>query len=295
MKPDPLFRPRTIRDASSYQAATRAARGAAPTLALFQTAPYSLFPIIYSLSPRLPRDIAAPAPRAPMGREAGGGQVLRLGAADQPERRVAGGLGGQEIQEIPLRHEGQEAVAGRQPAEIGDPVAAPADDAREVLHAALGEGAEALGEAQLVHQVEGGGVDRVAAEVAEEIRVLLQHGDVDARAGEEQSGHHPGRQVERHRESRLQVGLIEAGEGEPRPGRHEQRVDEPRLAVDGERAGDEQQRITGQEGRDDEPGFTEDDGEEDRVNPNAVVIDQPLQVLVEMQNSVLIATVGQTS
>jgi hypothetical protein len=36
-------------------------------------------------------------------------------------------------------------------------------------------------------------VDRVAAEIAEEIGVLLKHPNVAAGAGEQQPGHHPGR------------------------------------------------------------------------------------------------------
>jgi len=46
---------------------------------------------------------------------------------------------------------------------------------------------------QLVHHVERRRVDGVAAEVAQEVGVLLQHDDVHARAGEQQAQHHPGR------------------------------------------------------------------------------------------------------
>ena len=45
---------------------------------------------------------------------------------------------------------------------------------------------EALAEAELVEQGEGGGVHGVAAEVAQEVGVLLQHRDLDAGAGHEQ-------------------------------------------------------------------------------------------------------------
>src|SRR5437773_2319184 len=47
--------------------------------------------------------------------------------------------------------------------------------------------------ADLVHDLEGGGMDRVAAEVAQEVGVLLQHDHVDAGARQEQAEHHPGR------------------------------------------------------------------------------------------------------
>jgi hypothetical protein len=36
-------------------------------------------------------------------------------------------------------------------------------------------------------------MDRVAAEVAEEVGVLLQHHDIDAGASEQKPEHHPGR------------------------------------------------------------------------------------------------------
>ena len=35
-------------------------------------------------------------------------------------------------------------------------------------------------------------MDRVAAEVAQEVRVLLQHDDIDAGTGQKVAGHHPG-------------------------------------------------------------------------------------------------------
>ena len=52
--------------------------------------------------------------------------------------------------------------------------------------------------AELVHQLEGRGMDRVAAEIAEEIGVLFQHHDIDAGARQQQPGHHPGRPTARH-------------------------------------------------------------------------------------------------
>ncbi len=53
--------------------------------------------------------------------------------------------------------------------------------------------ANRVAEAELVDQVQGGGVHGVAAEVPQEVLVLLQHGDLDTGAGHEQAEHHPGR------------------------------------------------------------------------------------------------------
>ena len=47
-----------------------------------------------------------------------------------------------------------------------------------------------LDQAQFAHQLERRGMNRVAAEIAEEVRMLLQHHDVDAGAREQKSEHH---------------------------------------------------------------------------------------------------------
>ena len=52
---------------------------------------------------------------------------------------------------------------------------------------------EAVEQAELVEELEGGGMDGVAAEVAEEVGVLFEHGDGDAGAGEEIAEHDAGR------------------------------------------------------------------------------------------------------
>ena len=52
---------------------------------------------------------------------------------------------------------------------------------------------ELIEQAELVHQLERRGVDGVAAEIAQEIGVLLQHHDVDAGAGQQKAQHHAGR------------------------------------------------------------------------------------------------------
>src|SRR5262245_36374856 len=45
---------------------------------------------------------------------------------------------------------------------------------------------------QLVHQLQRGGMDGVAAKVAEEVRVLFEHDHLNACAGEQQPEHHSG-------------------------------------------------------------------------------------------------------
>ena len=56
---------------------------------------------------------------------------------------------------------------------------------------------EIVEQAELVHQLQRGGVDGVAAEVAQEVGVLLEDDDIDPGAGEEEAEHHPGRPAAR--------------------------------------------------------------------------------------------------
>src|ERR1700761_7432552 len=66
------------------------------------------------------------------------------------------------------------------------------------LHADVGillvrELEQVVEDAELVHDLERGGVDRVAAEIAEEVAVLFQDDDVDAGSGEQITEHDAGR------------------------------------------------------------------------------------------------------
>ncbi len=49
---------------------------------------------------------------------------------------------------------------------------------------------EPVEEPQFIHELERRGMNRVAAEIAEEIRVLLQHNDMNSRPREQESEHH---------------------------------------------------------------------------------------------------------
>ena len=53
-----------------------------------------------------------------------------------------------------------------------------------------GSCANSAAEAEFVEEPQRAGVHRVAAEVAQEVGVLLHHRDVDAAAGEQQAQHH---------------------------------------------------------------------------------------------------------
>ena len=111
---------------------------------------------------------------------------------EEVEVGVLCGLGGEEVEEVPLRHESDELFVGGEVGEIGDGKVFAADGEDELGDSLVGKGEEGVEDAQLVHEVEGGGVDGVAAEVAKEVFVLFEDGDVVAVSGEEIAEHHAG-------------------------------------------------------------------------------------------------------
>ena len=117
-------------------------------------------------------------------------EVCRLGLHAQIERRVAPGLLGQEIEKVPLRHQGDEFAAGRQMAEVRHLDALGADLSRSAFRPSDAALQEVVDQAQFAHQLERRRMNRVAAEIAEEVRMLLQHHDVDAGARQQEAEHH---------------------------------------------------------------------------------------------------------
>ena len=103
------------------------------------------------------------------------------------------GLGGEEVEEVPLGHEGDELGRSREVREVGHGKGLSTDGDAEGGDLIVRKGEEGFEEAELVHEVESGRVDGVAAEVAEEVLVFLEDGDMVTSAGEEESEHHAGR------------------------------------------------------------------------------------------------------
>jgi hypothetical protein len=119
-------------------------------------------------------------------------QVGDLGVAQEREGRLVLGGVGEQVEQVPLRHHRDVLVLPRQPAQVGHLHGALVQLHAGAVEAALGKRSEPGAQTQLVQQRLGGRVHGVAAEVAEEVGVLLQDGDLDARAGEEQPQNHPG-------------------------------------------------------------------------------------------------------
>ncbi len=117
-----------------------------------------------------------------------GGLVLH----EQLKGRKAPGVGGKKVQEIPLRHERDELAGGGHMAEVGNLEGRASDDDTDRLHGLMGQLEKLVQQAEFVEHVEGGGMHGVAAEVAKEIAVLLQYGDLDAAARQKIAEHDAG-------------------------------------------------------------------------------------------------------
>ena len=92
-----------------------------------------------------------------------------------------------------MRHQRDELAPGRQVGEIRDLDAGVADPALELAHLLVRPREELLEQAELIHHLQRRRMNGVAAKVAQEIAVLLEHHDLDAGARQEQAEHHPGR------------------------------------------------------------------------------------------------------
>ena len=130
----------------------------------------------------------AHADDAPVLRDEVGG----FGLHAQREAGISLGVQRQEIEEIPLRHEGDEPAARRQMREVGERELGVADHAPDLSQLLVRPAQELVEQAELVDQLERRGMDRVAAEIAQEVGVLLEHDHVDAGARQKEAQHHAG-------------------------------------------------------------------------------------------------------
>ena len=122
-----------------------------------------------------------------------GDQVLGFRFHQQVKGRITPALPGEEIEEIPLRHQRYEFAAHRQMTEVHHWDSLGANLKAQPRDLLVWNFQEFVEQPKLVHQFERRGMDGVAAEVTQEIGVLLQHDNVDAGAGEQKTQHHAGR------------------------------------------------------------------------------------------------------
>jgi hypothetical protein len=110
----------------------------------------------------------------------------------QVELRIRLGFGGNEIEEIPLGHEADEFAVRGEMGEIGDGYGEIVNDRADRGDFLMGDAQKFLEQAELVHEFEGGGMDGVAAEIAEKVGVFFEDGDFDSGAGEKKTKNHAG-------------------------------------------------------------------------------------------------------
>ena len=126
-------------------------------------------------------------------------QPGHLGLPHQPEAGQTLGLLGQEIEKIPLRHQRDEPASRRQMAEIAHCHGGVTDLRADSVQFLVRPAQECIQHAKLVQHLQRRGMDGVAAEIAQEIRVLLQHQHLHPGARQQQAQHHPGRARRRPR------------------------------------------------------------------------------------------------
>ena len=99
----------------------------------------------------------------------------------------------QEIEEIPLRHEGDEGVVRLEAAQIRDPDLGAAEQAVHFLQLLVRQFQKFVDQAEFMHHLQRRGMHGIAAKIPEEIGVLFQHHRLDAGAAEQIAEHHAGR------------------------------------------------------------------------------------------------------
>ena len=120
-------------------------------------------------------------------------QICRFGLHAQVERLIALALLGEEVEEVPLRHQRDEFAVRRQMAEIGHLKMLGADLRTHRFDLLMRQFQECIDEAKFDHQLKRRGMNRVAAKIAKEIGMLLQHHDMNAGARQQKSKHYPSR------------------------------------------------------------------------------------------------------
>ena len=132
--------------------------------------------------------VGADACDSALGFDEAGGFVLH----EEVEGREFCGLRGEEVEEVPLRHERDELCMGGEVGEVAEGKRPAADGHGKLGELLVGECEEFVEQTQFVEKLECGGVNGVSTEVAEEVFVFFEDGDIDFGAGEEEAEHDAG-------------------------------------------------------------------------------------------------------
>jgi hypothetical protein len=126
---------------------------------------------------------------------------------DHCQRRELSAFLGEEIEKIPLRHDGDIPARGRNVPEVCDPVAALADRGGDIANFRVRQLQEFFQQPELVHDLQGRWVHGIAAEIAQEIRVLFQNAGVDSGSAQQVAEHHASRSAADDAHLRLHVPI----------------------------------------------------------------------------------------
>src|SRR2546423_13309664 len=108
------------------------------------------------------------------------------------KRRKSPCLLDEEIEEIPLGHERNEAAMRWEMGEIGHNKSLGSHLAREFAYFLMRTLEKFIQDAQLEHQLECRRMNRVATKIAEEIGVFFEHEHIHARSRQQEAQHHSG-------------------------------------------------------------------------------------------------------
>src|SRR5438093_6785997 len=99
---------------------------------------------------------------------------------------------GEKIQKIPLRHQSDEFAMSRQMREVRQHDKLVADLGTEFAHFLVRLLKKVSKNAEFVHQLERGGMDRVAPKVTQKIAMFFEHHNVNTGACQQETQHHAG-------------------------------------------------------------------------------------------------------
>src|SRR5262249_20381323 len=111
-------------------------------------------------------------------------QVGDLGLHSQMEIRVALGVPGKKMEKSPLRHHGNDPTSGSWVCEAHEPHQLIADYARKTTRFLVRQFEELVEQAELADDLERRGMNGIAAEIAEKIRMLFKDHHLDTGARE---------------------------------------------------------------------------------------------------------------
>ena len=103
------------------------------------------------------------------------------------------GMVREKIQEIPVGHQGYELAMSRHMPKVDGLKCGVSNNDAEGSDLLMGQSQEVVKKPQFMEHFQRGWMHGISAEIAEEILVLLEHGDLDTVAGHEISEHHTGR------------------------------------------------------------------------------------------------------